>query len=45
MGKKKENSIGRSAKEKKKNFPAGAPSGAVNPATYSILYRCTLLAP
>ncbi len=30
---------------KKKFFPAGAPSGAVNPATYAILYRCTLLAP
>jgi hypothetical protein len=37
---KKINSIGRSAKEK---FLAGAPSGAVNPATCANPYRCTLL--
>jgi hypothetical protein len=38
----KKNSIGCSVKEKS-FFPlAGAPSGAVNPAIYAILYRCTL---
>ncbi len=39
-GKEKET---QSAVVPKKKFLAGAPSGAVNPATCAILHRCTLL--
>jgi hypothetical protein len=40
--KKQEKTLSRNVYAKEK-FPAGAPSGAVNPATCAVLYRCTLL--